>query len=194
MGREARTFSELLPGDTRVTSFNRVRDILRRQEGFGWALGYGGPNRGHTARGSYFEQLFHCDSCRYTVESSLSLSFKGWQQWDTDQDAWYYGVWVNFARRMIVSYAEGDLYIQISLDDGSYRAELASLREFHGEAPVTAWAIDEDGAKTEYRAQWPDFDAWEDAERVKRLEEYPGGCGSELSKTVASLQSKGSDK
>jgi hypothetical protein len=160
MYREPKTFRDLLIGDTRVVSFNRVRDRFLGIDGFSFALGYGHPTRGTSKDGSHFVQLFHPNWDRYKTEEHLRRVWKGWQQWDTDQDAWYYGVWVNFSRRMIVTYCEGDLYITISLDDASYKAEIQRLKDFHGEAPVTAWAIDADGTQTLYQPDWPDFEAY----------------------------------
>ena len=160
MERGARVFSELLIGDTRVVSFNRVLDCFMKRDGFSHALGYGYPTRGTSKDGSHFVQLFHPNWDRYKTEECLRQVWKGWQQWDTDQDAWYYGVWVNFSRRMIVNYCEGDLYITISLDDVAYKAEIQRLRAFHGESPVTAWAIDSDGTQTLYQPDWPDFDSY----------------------------------
>ena len=155
--RHFECFTELTPGDTRVHAFRKATDAVRLI-GFGFALGYGRANRRYTSHGSYLEHFFHCDSSRYQVELALNESNNGWQQWDTDQDAWYYGTWVNFSRRMIACYAEGDLYLQIALDDDTYKAEIAALRSFHGKPPVVAVAIDEEGCQTTYEADWPVYE------------------------------------
>lgn len=58
-----------------------------------------------------------------------------WKQYDTSQDAWYFGVWVNIAKRMIFSYAEGDRTLVICPDDEHLRAELKHMAEFYGDPP-----------------------------------------------------------
>ena len=34
---------------------------------------------------------------------------RGWQQWDNEQDAWYYGNWLNIDELKSMSYVEGDV-------------------------------------------------------------------------------------
>ena len=45
---------------------------------------------------------------RYVVDFADNRTQEGWMQFDTNQDAPYYGVWVNPAKLQTLSYAEGD--------------------------------------------------------------------------------------
>jgi hypothetical protein len=58
---------------------------------------------------------------------------RDWYQWDTCQDAHYYGVWVNPALLEMITYAEGDIYHVQCFDADNYRAELANLERFEAE-------------------------------------------------------------
>jgi len=79
-----------------------------------------------------------------------------WDQYDTDQDAWYFGVWINNKTRQVLSYAEGDVTLVTCSTEESYRAEIAMMNEFYGEPPPYAVAIDvENGEVTEYRQERP---------------------------------------
>lgn len=73
-----------------------------------------------------------------------------WQQYDTKQDASYFGVWVNVEKRKIVTFAEGDVTRMTCPDAEHLRAELASMAEFYGPPPPAAVAFDTDGTRTEY--------------------------------------------
>ena len=52
---------------------------------------------------------FHMDADRYQLDFGPCSTKNGFAQLDTKQDAWYYGVWANCEKRIVVSYAEGDL-------------------------------------------------------------------------------------
>ena len=45
---------------------------------------------------------------RYLYDFGLCSVANGWAQFDTAQDASYFGNWINPDRRMMFSYAEGD--------------------------------------------------------------------------------------
>ncbi len=81
---------------------------------------------------------------RYKFDFDLCTHDKGWEQYDTDQDAWYFGSWVHAATRTIVTYAEGDITVVRCLTAESFNAEIASANEFYG-AGFIAKAIDENG-------------------------------------------------
>jgi len=81
---------------------------------------------------------------------------KDWQQYDTHQDAWYFGVWVHIEKRMTVTYAEGDLTVVTCPTLESFRAEIESMNEFYGDPPPWAIALDvENGTKTHYIQERP---------------------------------------
>jgi hypothetical protein len=87
---------------------------------------------------------------RYFFDGKLCTRALGFEQFDTDQDAWYFGVWVNREDRATVTYAEGDLSLVVCASEESFRAEIADMENFYGEAPPMAKSIDADGTVTEY--------------------------------------------
>lgn len=66
----------------------------------------------------------------------------GWRQYDTDQDAWYFGVWVNIERREILTYAEGDISLRACASVESLKEQLESMAKFYGDPPPAFTAID----------------------------------------------------
>ncbi|MGO9110711.1 MAG: hypothetical protein ACLP9L_15935 [Thermoguttaceae bacterium] len=70
---------------------------------------------------------------RYLFDFDDDFRAAGWLQFDTDQDAWYYGVWVNPKTLRTLSYCEGDVYLVICPDVEHYNAEIKAACEFHGE-------------------------------------------------------------
>ena len=66
----------------------------------------------------------------------------GWEQYDTDQDANYFGVWVNTSTRQVLTYAEGDIDLVTCHTIETFRAELASMAEFYGDPPPAFISID----------------------------------------------------
>lgn len=67
---------------------------------------------------------------RYFFDSLLLD--QGFRQFDTEQDASYFGVWINKETRTMVSYAEGDLTVVYCPTDKAYTAELQEMCDFHG--------------------------------------------------------------
>lgn len=63
------------------------------------------------------------------------LSNKGYQRYVTDQDAEYFGVWVNLGDRVIITYCEGDETTITCPTPVSFAAELKQMAEFYGERP-----------------------------------------------------------
>lgn len=86
---------------------------------------------------------------RYAWDAECTQA-KGWRQYDTDQDAWYFGVWVNTKLRLVITYAEGDLSRVTCLTPESFRAELASMAEFYGEPPPAFVVLDVDSVTHHY--------------------------------------------
>ncbi|WP_119327787.1 hypothetical protein [Cysteiniphilum halobium] len=78
------------------------------------------------------------------------LCFNGdYEQFDTDQDAWYFGVWVNKKTMTIVTYAEGDETTIQCENTEEYNSEIKKLCEFYKENRYAA-AIDIAGNMTEF--------------------------------------------
>lgn len=72
-------------------------------------------------------------SSRYVVDFAEDFLLEGWQQFDTDQDAAYFGFWVNSSRRETLIYAEGDWTLVSCPTWDSYVAEIRSAVQHFGE-------------------------------------------------------------
>ncbi|EHA1069099.1 hypothetical protein I8Y05_004258 [Aeromonas hydrophila] len=66
----------------------------------------------------------------------LTLLAQGWQQYDTEEDAWYFGIWINTETLETFTYAEGDTSHVIAPNVEAFRAELARLYQCHPQAPA----------------------------------------------------------
>ena len=105
-------------------------------------------------RGNSVHRMFW-PSERYVVD--FADDFKaGWAQYDTDQDANYFGVWLNAGRLLTLTYAEGDWTLVVCPDAAHYNAEIADANRFYGEGRIAA-TIDADGTFTEYRQDRSEF-------------------------------------
>ncbi len=83
-----------------------------------------------------------CNGTRYCYD--VALAPRGWEQYDTDQDAWYFGVWVHVQERKIMTYAEGDRILMICPDDQHLQDELQRMAEFYGDPPPAFRIINAD--------------------------------------------------
>ncbi|KKK75288.1 hypothetical protein LCGC14_2875210, partial [marine sediment metagenome] len=61
-----------------------------------------------------------------------------WKQYDTNQDAWYFGVWVHPEKRLVLTYAEGDLSLVECPSVETFKAELAAMEKRYGDPPPAA--------------------------------------------------------
>ena len=95
---------------------------------------------------------------RYYFDFNLYAPGTGWQQYDTHQDAHYFGVWVNLEERKIATYAEGDFTLAIAPDDVHLKAELDSMADFYGPPPPAFRVIDRDGNRTDIYDKRPGLD------------------------------------
>jgi hypothetical protein len=86
---------------------------------------------------------------RYFYDFEALPPAQGWKQFDTSQDAWYFGVWVNLEKRMTFTYAEGDRTLVVCPDDDHLRAELKDAVEFYGDPPPAFICFDPDGTRTD---------------------------------------------
>ena len=74
---------------------------------------------------------FFLSAERYLIDFATNFRAEGWQQYDTDQDAHYFGVWFNHKSLRVLSYAEGDWTLVSCLDAEHFNAEIEALNEFH---------------------------------------------------------------
>ncbi|EIM65487.1 hypothetical protein [Desulfobacter postgatei] len=75
---------------------------------------------------------FTTDGERYSMDFSHCGNRSDWYQFDSRQDAWYFGQWVNPVTRQILSYVEGDITLVICETADQYRKELESMTDFEG--------------------------------------------------------------
>lgn len=104
-------------------------------------------------------EFFHTE--RYRWDFDKDFCAQGWEQYDTDQDAWYFGVWVNKKLLQVQSYAEGDLTVVKCPDIEHFNAEIANMNKFYGEGFI-AKTIDTKGQMTVYRQDREKFFAREE--------------------------------
>lgn len=98
---------------------------------------------------------YWADCDRYIFDFKLCTTEEGWRQYDTSQDAHYFGVWVNPQERLILTYAEGGISLVNCGDAESFKAELAHMAEFYGDPPPAFIAIGSDGAVAEFYDERP---------------------------------------
>jgi hypothetical protein len=70
---------------------------------------------------------------RYVFDFDDDFRAAGWLQFDTNQDAWYFGVWVNPKTFQTLTYAEGDVTLVLCRDAEHYNAEIRDACDFYGE-------------------------------------------------------------
>lgn len=91
---------------------------------------------------------------RYAYDFGPFVSGSGWEQYDTRNDASYWGCWVNLQKRQIFTYCEGDRTLVVCDDDDHLRAELADMEAFYGPPPpaMIAYSPNPDGTWTREEA------------------------------------------
>jgi hypothetical protein len=105
--------------------------------------------------GNTIQDSFYLNRERYHYDENLGAD---WAQYDTDQDAWYFGVWVNAITRQVMTWAEGDESLTTCPTVESFQAELDSMAECYGPAPAAVRALSLDGSKTEIFDERPGVD------------------------------------
>lgn len=91
---------------------------------------------------------FFYSSSRYMVD--FAKDFSGWKQFDTSQDAPYFGVWVHPTRFLVLTYCEGDWCLAVCESPSQYNIEISDCIRFYDEG-FMAKTIDDTGATTTYR-------------------------------------------
>jgi len=107
-------------------------------------------------RGNTVDRRFIPNGERYQWDFDEKFRAKGWEQYDTNQDAWYFGVWINKKLLQILTYAEGDITLISCHDENHFNAEIKAMNEFYGEGFI-AKTIDENGKMTVYRQDRSQF-------------------------------------
>jgi len=86
-------------------------------------------------RGCAVARTVHFEYDRYQFDMVHCDPTEGWEQYDTSQDASYFGVWVRRSTRETVTYAEGDITHVTAPTDETFAAELADMAKFYGPPP-----------------------------------------------------------
>jgi hypothetical protein len=120
--------------DEAMTLFNRVL----------------GEDAGHTNERENKVRSAHIGGDRYQFDFNICAIKDGWSQYDTNQDAWYFGVWVHVEGRITVTFAEGDFTLVECPTKNSFKAELADAAAFYGDPPPAFRCIDDDGSVTHF--------------------------------------------
>lgn len=102
----------------------------------------------HNQRGNWIHRAFYPTE-RYIIDFAEDFVKEGWMQFDTDQDAAYFGCWVNPTKLMTLTYCEGDWSLVVCPDKEHYNAEITHAIAFYDEG-YEFKTIDENGI-TEYR-------------------------------------------
>ncbi len=76
-------------------------------------------------------QVFRCNLDRYHYDINRCPPNEGWEQYDTDQDAIYFGIWINRNRREIMTFAEGDESIVTCHTAESFEDEINAMDIFY---------------------------------------------------------------
>lgn len=97
------------------------------------------------------------DASRYLFDAGICRA-EGWKQYDTTQDAWYFGIWVHVGEMVVVSYVEGDVIVKVADSREAFKAELEEMAEFYGEAPPSIYAVSGSGTITAYVDRRPTGD------------------------------------
>lgn len=75
---------------------------------------------------------------RYIIDFAPDFAAEGWEQFDTSQDAHYFGVWVNYSKRMTLSYAGGDWTLVLCPTLETYLAEIKDAIRFYDEGSIAS--------------------------------------------------------
>ena len=86
---------------------------------------------------------------RYTFDGWVCTKARGWTQYDTDQDASYFGIWVHRDNLEVVTFAEDDLTYFKARDAEAFALEIEGMNAFYTPAPAFT-TIDADGRLTRH--------------------------------------------
>ena len=106
-------------------------------------------------RENLIHDFFWMGGERYKFDFDLCTIANGWVQYDTSQDASYFGAWVNVDRQQTLTYTEGDITLVTCPTKESFKAELDDASKFYGAPPPAFKTIDDDGTVTHYYDERP---------------------------------------
>lgn len=68
---------------------------------------------------------------RYTFDLGECSTKNGWAQFDTSQDASYFGIWVNPFNLSVFTLCEGDMTLEEAESEEEFSAHLGTMRDFY---------------------------------------------------------------
>lgn len=80
---------------------------------------------------------------RYVFDARLLK--EGWRQYDTTQDASYFGVWVHENEMKILTFAEGDVMLVECQTPESFAREIEHMDAYYGPPPPSFTVLDTEG-------------------------------------------------
>lgn len=89
---------------------------------------------------SAFSSYFTEDGDRYIFDFYLSSDDR-WQQYDTTEDAWYFGIWINLETRQILKYLEGDIHLSTFSCNTLLKKSIEKLNNYYGDPPPAYFTI-----------------------------------------------------
>jgi len=104
------------------------------------------------SRGCVIKRSSHPQRGRYYYDHKLLGQKNGWCQYDTDEDAGYFGVWVNVLKMEVITYCEGDVSHVLAQNSKLFKAELRSLVDYYNPSAF-ATTFDNEGNKKVYYEQ-----------------------------------------
>lgn len=81
--------------------------------------------------GIVFRMFYSTD--RYVVDMAADRKRFGFEQYDTSQDAWYFGVWVSKRNCEVLTYAEGDWSLNVCYSASQFNTLIAEMNASYGE-------------------------------------------------------------
>lgn len=108
-------------------------------------------------RGNRIRRSSHFDADRYYFDLHVCTPGDGWEQFDTHQDAWYFGVWVHKEARITVTYCEGDVSFVECPTVESYNAEMLDAIAFYRPGFIAKTIDTDTGEITRYEQDRNDF-------------------------------------
>ncbi len=94
------------------------------------------------AHGNTIEDASRFGRERYYYDEKLGAD---WSQYDTNQDASYFGVWVNAKLRQVMTFTEGDESLTTCPTVESFQKELDDMAACYGPTPAHVRAIGASG-------------------------------------------------
>lgn len=70
---------------------------------------------------------------RYVYDFGPCSAKNGFAQVDTQQDAWYFGIWANPEKMVVITYAEGDVVIRKADNTQEFIDEIHAIKKFEEE-------------------------------------------------------------